>query len=591
MTNMQHGLAGSAARYRFLCALMFTSLLAAVAPAVPDAGAGPADKTFAATSVDGALEVQGKAETNDEASETAAASYPDNNPEPVPGKPYLAALITIVEFGDVCPSDWAAANAVPDNPGLSPNHDTISASVDDTVTYCVNYVNAGDSPASLFEVYAGGNGGIEVSGVPGAEGKFQFDRIVSEPYEEDVVTVFGEYQSGGLTYPAPRTVPDEAGVVPPEPQPELDVLVTVVAKDPVSDPCPSTWAEAAAVVNNPGISPDPYDTIPAAYGDEVTFCVLGTNKGPGPAVNVVLKSDGFHDTQRYEFAACWGVQDCQLVWPSGAEFRYSYDSIATPESWYEPHHAVISGMTGSGPSDAIAAGSGIDEAGVTPVLPNLEVALTVVAEGEPCPSSWEAAAQVVPGPNTDPNSAYDTITAQYGDTVSYCLNATNAGDAPAYNVFAFAWWDGVPWPTSFPALPFNMWQPGYQHLYRYDHVVTEPNGVPPGTDPHKVGIYGYLDPNSLVEAPGHGNNDYAGVTLEQSPIGDVNCDGQITVTDVSNLLQAVVGLRDPVSSCPLANPASEVSTAAGDADDDGAITANDVALLMRCVVGAPDALC
>ncbi len=78
---------------------------------------------------------------------------------------------------------------------------------------------------------------------------------------------------------------------------------------------------------------------------------------------------------------------------------------------------------------------------------------------------------------------------------------------------------------------------------------------------------------------------------DPSPLGDANCDGQITVVDVAAVIEASVGLRTTSPICPLADPTSQVSLPAADLSGDEIVTVLDATLLMNCVVGTSNALC
>ncbi len=81
------------------------------------------------------------------------------------------------------------------------------------------------------------------------------------------------------------------------------------------------------------------------------------------------------------------------------------------------------------------------------------------------------------------------------------------------------------------------------------------------------------------------------VNLGGAVPGDVTCDGQLTIVDVSTTMAYIVGLRNDVASCPIGSVAVDINAAPADVDQSGEIDVSDAAYMMQCVVGIPNPYC
>ncbi len=134
---------------------------------------------------------------------------------------------------------------------------------------------------------------------------------------------------------------------------------------------------------------------------------------------------------------------------------------------------------------------------------NLKIALTVVNDMvEPCPVTWQQASsfESIQGPA----DLFDTLEIAPGDTVTYCINATNVGDAPASEVWIFS---GLLGPVTIPGESLN---PGAdfatQYIYTYDEDLHSQL-----METHMAMILGENPDGS--DAEGHQRIDLAGVNI------------------------------------------------------------------------------
>ncbi len=107
-------------------------------------------------------------------------------------------------------------------------------------------------------------------------------------------------------------------------------------------------------------------------------------------------------------------------------------------------------------------------------------------------------------------------------------------------------------------------------------ITPRPTFGPANSTPTSTPTTGSATPTAVVTPDGSA----------ETSSGDANCDGLVTVTDAAFTLEAIVGLRAPIQSCPLDNPATELNGAAADIDSDSRITVTDVAAIVQCAVGS-----
>ncbi len=191
----------------------------------------------------------------------------------------------------------------------------------------------------------------------------------------NVATVTGEFDDGSGAPLPTVTDTDNAQIIPPA---ELAILKTVVADGAA---CPADYDAALALVGNPGL-----DTIEAAAGTQVTYCVNVINNGSTTASDVTTD-----DTFAEGDAGPWTIA-------AGAEESYSYahtviedsrtntvdlfgnDADGNPLGGVDANGnplPVDTDTAGTTPPDALASignyvwfdfnGDGIQDAGETPV--------------------------------------------------------------------------------------------------------------------------------------------------------------------------------------------------------------------------------
>ena len=73
-------------------------------------------------------------------------------------------------------------------------------------------------------------------------------------------------------------------------------------------------------------------------------------------------------------------------------------------------------------------------------------------------------------------------------------------------------------------------------------------------------------------------------------MGDVNCDGRLTISDAIFIAQFGVGNRTGVSSCPI-DPVVEIFEPATDVNNNGRVSVSDAILVAQCSALVPNELC
>lgn len=73
-------------------------------------------------------------------------------------------------------------------------------------------------------------------------------------------------------------------------------------------------------------------------------------------------------------------------------------------------------------------------------------------------------------------------------------------------------------------------------------------------------------------------------------MGDVSCDSALSIADAVIIAQYTVGLRTPVSSCPM-NFATEILLPAGDMNNTGSVTVADAVIVAQCLAGIDNGFC
>lgn len=80
-------------------------------------------------------------------------------------------------------------------------------------------------------------------------------------------------------------------------------------------------------------------------------------------------------------------------------------------------------------------------------------------------------------------------------------------------------------------------------------------------------------------------------TTTQRVFGDVNCDGEVSILDVSIIVQYVVGSRPLNKSCPTEPGAGQINLGTADTNDDQIVNILDAFRVVQCVVQLPNSLC
>lgn len=79
--------------------------------------------------------------------------------------------------------------------------------------------------------------------------------------------------------------------------------------------------------------------------------------------------------------------------------------------------------------------------------------------------------------------------------------------------------------------------------------------------------------------------------VEQTLLGNVNCDDRVDAVDAMTILQLTVGERTPVSSCPLSDSDTELNSTVADVDGINGIDAVDALMIVQCEVGIANVFC
>lgn len=69
------------------------------------------------------------------------------------------------------------------------------------------------------------------------------------------------------------------------------------------------------------------------------------------------------------------------------------------------------------------------------------------------------------------------------------------------------------------------------------------------------------------------------------PLGDVSCDGRLSITDAMMIAQFETGLRSDLGSCAISNPTTQLNAGRGDMNNDGSPNIVDALIIARCMVG------
>jgi len=78
---------------------------------------------------------------------------------------------------------------------------------------------------------------------------------------------------------------------------------------------------------------------------------------------------------------------------------------------------------------------------------------------------------------------------------------------------------------------------------------------------------------------------------ETRPLGDVNCDGLLTILDASIIAQQSVGTRTGHSPCPITQGEGKIHLIAADNNGDGLVNILDAFRVAECAVGLNNSLC
>jgi len=78
---------------------------------------------------------------------------------------------------------------------------------------------------------------------------------------------------------------------------------------------------------------------------------------------------------------------------------------------------------------------------------------------------------------------------------------------------------------------------------------------------------------------------------EARELGDVNCDGQVSILDASIIAQHAVGLRDEHSPCPIAPGTGMIHLVAADTNRDQVVDILDAFRIAQCAVGLTNTFC
>ena len=307
------------------------------------------------------------------------------DPSPQPD-PVLQIVKTVVAGPNgTCPASFADGVQ-----GLGP---ALPVEFDDTVTYCLNVINAAGSDATDVVVSdpqapAGFDGAIGDLAV-GAEAARSFDLVVTAATPSVNTAAVGGAGPNGA-------VPDDTDQAQinanPQPDPQLQIVKTVVAGP--NGTCPATFADG---IDGLGAS------LPVLFGDTVTYCLSVTNAGGTDATDVTI-------TDPQAPAGFDGAIGSLAV---GAEAARSFD-VVVDASTPEVNTASVAGVGPNGPAPSDSDQARI----VASPLPDpiLDIVKTVVpGPNGTCPG-YEQGVQGV-GPE---------LAVLFDSTVTYCLSVENS---------------------------------------------------------------------------------------------------------------------------------------------------------------------
>jgi uncharacterized repeat protein (TIGR01451 family) len=272
----------------------------------------------------------------------------------------------------------------------------------ETVTYCISVANQSGSAATNVVVTdpqapAGFDGDLGTIPV-GEERSLSYDILVDAATPAlNTATVNGSGPNGPVPADSDQAVIDPS----PQPDPVLEIVKTVVAGP--GGTCPATFDDGVQGLGT---------ALPVQFDDTVTYCLTVRNASGSDATDVLIS-----DPQ-----APAGFDGAIGDLAVGAEATRSFDLVvdaATP-------NVNTAAVGGSGPNG--------------PVPDDTDQAL-ISSSPQPNPV-LQIVKTVVPGPNgTCPATLADgvdglgaALPAQFGSTVTYCLNVRNDAGTTAENV-------------------------------------------------------------------------------------------------------------------------------------------------------------
>jgi len=282
--------------------------------------------------------------------------------------------------------------------------DVQEVKIGDSVTFCVTVTNVGDGPASNVAVVDDnftptnpaddttvvGLDGIDLA--PGASATGSIVFLVTElGAKTNIVAATGTDVNAN----APTNEPSDPSGVVPFGTPILTVVKTAVL---------GTAAQVDCATVNPAAG---LDEIPVQIGDSVTYCIIVTNTGNGPATNVQAIDDNFTPGTTADDVVVAEVAELA----PGASLVGSFTKVVASAIAQKN----TARATGTDPVTGLPTNEPTDPAGkITPAIDLVKQILR--GSDQPAGSATEGVNELIVG--------------EAGDTVTWVYTVTNTGSMP-----------------------------------------------------------------------------------------------------------------------------------------------------------------
>jgi len=324
-------------------------------------------------------------------------SLPTNRPadtaayRPPPGNAELAVVKTAVLGGDV---DCATVEP-------ASGEDAVGVEIGNSVTFCITVTNVGDGPAADVvvtddnftadpsdDVPVTGLDGIDLGPGESATGSFVV-QVTELGDKTNIATAAGTDVNGNR----PTNEPNDPARLVPFGTPILSITKTVVA---------GSSADCSTVSPAPGL-----DELLVSVGDAVTYCVVVTNTGDGPATDIEIVDDNFTPNNTADDL----VLAQQAVLAPGASVTGSFTKIVSSADALQN----TASATGTDPETGLPTNRPVDPAGT--VAPAIDLQKQILRGFDQ------------PG-NAATEGVNELVIGMPGDVVTWVYTVTNDGSVP-----------------------------------------------------------------------------------------------------------------------------------------------------------------